>query len=381
MADYSADFESFGDAIYLDCAHQGPMPKVALQAIKDTLELKAHPERIRDALYFELPHQVREGVATLIGATPEEIAIADGASHGINLSAQAFPLDSGDEVLIPDGEFPSGVYPWLAREKEGILVRFLKTQNRQASAEELIEAVREETKVIVVSWISFSDGYRQDIPLLGKFCRENDLFLVVDASQGIGAWPMTAAEWQADIIACCAYKWLLGPYGTSFTYVRKELIDSLRPPNINWYSIETAEDFNSLLNYRLAFRQGACRFDVNEPANFLNVSGMLASMRYIDQISISAIHRHLEELSAVLTESIKDEYHIESSLLPQNRSSIISLAAHAPEETAHIHARLREDNILTSLRENAIRISPGIYNTREEIERLVESLRRAHSSA
>src|SRR5881409_2040469 len=119
-------FSDFGGKVYLDCAAQGPFPAETVAEVQRALRLKEHPEEIDGSIYEALPGRAREAVARLIGCDPESVALASGASHGLNLAARCLPLEKGDEVLLAHGEFPANVYPWLNRAADSIVARLVR---------------------------------------------------------------------------------------------------------------------------------------------------------------------------------------------------------------------------------------------------------------
>src|SRR5881409_2123172 len=119
-------FSDFGGKVYLDCAAQGPFPAETVAEVQRALRLKEHPEEIPGSLYESLPARAREAVARLLGCDPGDVAVASGASHGLNLAARGLPLEAGDEVLLANGEFPANVYPWLNSASDGVEVRLVR---------------------------------------------------------------------------------------------------------------------------------------------------------------------------------------------------------------------------------------------------------------
>ena len=222
-------FSDFGGKVYLDCAAQGPFPAETVAEVQRALRLKEHPEEIVGSLYETLPGRAREAVARLLGCDPESIALASGASHGLNLAARCLPLKEGDEVLLAHGEFPANVYPWLNRASDGVGVRLVRPTGRRFVGEkDLIAAIAPNTRIISISHVAFATGYRADLRTLGDACRERGIFLVVDGAQSVGAVDFRVSDLPIDLLATSGDKWLLAPFGTGFTYVNPEVLDRLR---------------------------------------------------------------------------------------------------------------------------------------------------------
>jgi selenocysteine lyase/cysteine desulfurase len=368
-------FCEFEGHVYLNCAAQGPFPKVTVEAVQKAIRLKSNPYTIEDDIYFDLPKQVRKAAAQLVGARPEEIALSTGASHGINIAADGLPLTPGDEILVADREFPANVYPWLNQEKRGVKTKIIRPEGPFITPEDFERNISPKTKVIAVSFVNYANGYKTDLKSIAKLCKKHNLFLVVDGSQGVGGVPINVKEIEIDIMAVAGYKWLLSPYGSGFVYVNEAVLDKISVLAVNWARIKGAEDFNNLLKYNLEFCEGAPRFDYPEAANFLNNAAMAASLRFILNIGVEKIFAHCNSLLDYLIENLSsNEYRFVSSLEVKHRSNILSIAAGSPQETVGAFHRLKEGSVHVSLREDGLRISPHLYNSREDIDRLLDVL-------
>ncbi|MFQ6113364.1 MAG: aminotransferase class V-fold PLP-dependent enzyme [bacterium] len=368
-------FFDFGNHVYLNCAAQGPFPKVTVEAIHEAIRLKSNPYTIEDSIYFDLPLRVRKRAAMLIGAKPEEIALSTGASHGINVAANGLPLSAGDEILVADREFPANVYPWLNQEKRGVITKIIKPQGTFITPQDFERNISPKTKVITVSFVNYSNGYQADLKSIGKLCKNYNIFFVVDGSQGVGGVPINVKELEIDIMVVAGYKWLLSPYGSGFFYVCDAVLENISVPDVNWARIKGAEDFNNLLKYKLQFCEGAPRFEYPETANFLNNAAMEASLNFILNIGVEKICAHCNSLLDYLIKNFRShKFKIISSLEKSHRSNVLSISAQSPQDTAAAYRRLKEAKVYVSLRENGLRISPHLYNTEEDIDRLLDLL-------
>ncbi len=368
-------FKEFGGKAYLDCAGQGPFPRETAEAARLAVRYKEHPEEFPEALYSELPARVRAAAGRLIGCAPTSIAIGTGASHGLNLAARGLPLKEGDEILLAQGEFPANVYPWMNLESKGIRVRIVRPgRGVSVDAADLVGAIGPDTRLIAVSLVSYSTGDRIDLQAIGDACRQRGLFLVVDGAQAIGAVDFRVADFPIDVLAVSGYKWLLGPYGTGFTYVNPRVIDRMATCDVNWLVVKGSSQFNRLNDYRLEFREGARRFDVPETAAFIHLSAFAASLEMLNRVRVPTIEAHVRRLHDRLLRGLdRTSLRVVSDVTPARRSTIVALAATSLEETHRIFKRLGERGVLVSLRENRIRISPHIYNTPQDIDRVLET--------
>jgi len=368
-------FSDFGGKVYLDCAAQGPFPAETVEAVRRALRLKEHPEEIPGSLYESLPGQAREAIARLLGCEQECIALASGASHGLNLAARSLPLERGDEVLLAEGEFPANVYPWLNRASDGIRVRRVGPEaGRFVGEKELIAAIGPRTRIVAISHVAFSTGYRADLRRLGEDCRERGIHLVVDGAQSVGAIDFKVSELPVDILATSGDKWLLGPFGTGFTYINPAILERLRVRDVNWMNVEGSSNLGDAGGGPLRFRDGARRFDIPEAASFLNLHGLIASLSFLARVGIDGVETHVRRLHDRLVHGLDATgLRVVSDLSPGRRSGILALEGSSHEETRAIFRRLRERGIVVSVRDNLIRVSPHIYNTRADIESFLEA--------
>lgn len=370
---FRGHFSDFGGRVYLDCAAQGPFPRETAEEVRRALRLKEHPEEIPETLTEELPDRVRSAIGRLIGCNPANIALASGASHGLNVAARGLPLKNGDEVLIAQGEFPANVYPWVGLQDEGIGVRMVApAAGRIVTADEMIAAIGPRTRVISVSLVAFATGYRSDLHAIGEACRARDLFLVVDGAQGIGAIDFRVADHPIDLLAVSGYKWLFGPYGSGFTYVNPRVLDRVKVIDVNWLAIEGANQPNRRSAYEMKFRDGARRFDIPETASFLNLSALAASVEFLNRVRVTTVEAHARRLLDHLLHGVsRTRLQVVSDLQAARRSTILGLAGPTLEETRSIYRRARQKGVVVSLKDNLIRVSPNIYNTTDDIDRFL----------
>ena len=355
-----------GDAVYLNAASTGPLPRRAVDALTQWAEYRARPDTITDEHQFGTLTRSRELIARLIGANPREIALAVNTGYGMNLAARALPLGKGDIVLTPDLEFPANVYPWAAAASErGFEYRRLALREGAVDEEALLRALEEKgVRCVSVSWVGFANGYRVNLERIGQACRARGIYFVVDAIQGLGAVPLYLSKLQVDILACGAQKWLLGPWGAGFVYVRQELIERLGPPVVSWMAARGTDDFRKLTQYDFHWRDDARRYEfITLP--FQDFAGMNASLELFEELTPQAITAHI----ATLTDEIVEMAHASRIPLvtpedPTRRAGIVSLK---PPGADRASARLKEKGITHSFREGAIRLSPHIYNTLEDV--------------
>jgi cysteine desulfurase/selenocysteine lyase len=369
----AAEFPWTADTVYLNNAAIGPIPERTRRALDEFTAKRTAPHLLPDRELFAGLAAARLGIAHLLNADPAEIALATNTSFGLHLAARALPLKPGDIVLLSDKEFPANVYPWLLLKKEGIGVEVARCGREGWPDEDhLLQRLRDpRVRVLAVSFVQFSNGYRADLKKLGAAARANGTYLVVDGIQGVGNSVLDVRETPVDILACGGQKWLLSPWGSGFVYVRKELIPTLEPAITGWMAFEGTDDFSRLTEYNPTFRADARRFEmVTLP--FQDFVGLTASLGLLLEIGI----RDIAEVTRAVHEPIvkwaqENGVRIASPLEDRHRSAILCVAPPKAAEAFHAVKRAR---IVCSLREGAIRLSPHVYNTVAEMEKVVEVL-------
>ncbi|HXX44955.1 MAG TPA: aminotransferase class V-fold PLP-dependent enzyme [Candidatus Acidoferrales bacterium] len=375
--DYRTEFADFEGVAYLNAALQGPLPLVAARAAEEALEWKKHPYRLPDSAYFDLPDRIREKIARIIGARPDEIAVTTGASAGLGAVAAAIDWKPGDEVLVGRGEFPAHFSTCLRYEQAGKLkMCVVEPRGRFISADDYIEQIGPQTRVVSASLVRFDNGARLDASRVAKACEKVGAALLLDVTQCTGSMAMDIRDMGASMAVCSGYKWLLGPYGTGFFWVASEWTDRLPLGAVYFMALEGARDFNAMPtagNMRPV--PGARRWDSAETANFTNLAALDASLDLVQRIGVDAVQRHIDSLIAEILDRLPGTGCVLASPVErERRGPYVCISARDPKDSPAIHEKLRAAQISVSLRDNALRISPHIYNTSEDISRLMQLL-------
>lgn len=368
------EFPWSGEATWLDHASIGPLPERTRRRLDGYNARRARPFELGVEDLFGVLARGRELAARLINADTEEIALSTNTTYGISLAARALPLKAGDVVLLSDKEFPANVYPWLLLEDRGVVTEFVPVSpGGWPDEERLLERLGDpRVRVLAVSLTQFSTGYTVDLARFSEECRRLGKWLVVDGIQAVGQCPVDVRATRVDVLACGAQKWLLGPWGSGFVYVRRELVPTLQPAITGWMAFEGTDDLTQLTNYRPTLRPTARRFElVTLP--FQDIAGMVTSLELLLELGVPAIRRHLATLhTPVLAWADRRGVPV-TSPRDARGSAILSLALGRGESGA-LHRRLREQRIFCSLREGALRLSPHCYNTVDEMRRVTEVL-------
>lgn len=382
-ADYRPEFFEFEDATYLAMAAQGPMPRAAFKALEASLEWKRRPYRIEESLYRELPNRVRRSLAQLTGGAPEEIGITTGASTGLAAVAAAIDWKPGDEILIARGEFPAQPCTWQPLvASRGVVLRFVSPRNRFSRAADYLEQITPRTRLISASLVRFNDASLLDAAALAAGLAGSRCRLALDVTQACGALPLDLRALGADFAVCAGYKWLLGPYGTGFVWARREHLQAMPPAPFYWQAADSDKQFHELdfdpdATGAFSWRSpaGAGRWDVAETGSFIHLSALAASLDFILRVGPARVLEHNRALLSALVERLPvDRCVLASPRDPAARGPYVCIAARSAQATAELFHRLREQKIYVSLRNNALRIAPYLYNTVEDIEQLIRNI-------
>ena len=361
------------ERVYLNNASTGPLTQRAIAASADVIAEREEPFRIDDAKNFAMLARTRDLAARLIGADASEIAILTNTTYGINVAAQTFAWEAGDVIVVHDREFPANMYPWLALEKRGVVVRRIPPRGLLPDEDALVAAIAgPRVRLAAVGWVGFSTGYKSDLERIGAACHANGVRFVVDAMQGLGADFLSVRDCHIDVLACGGQKWLLGPWGSGFAYIRRELVSSLDPSPVGWMAVKGSDDFTRLLDYDLTWRDDARRFEVLT-LPFQDIAGLCASLTLFHELGLPAIAARIASLAGEIVEwaASRRDVKLVTPTDPARRAGIVSLVTSDPAASS---ARLRASGVAHSLREGAVRFSPHVYNTTDEIRRALALL-------
>jgi len=357
--------------IYLNHAAVGPLSARAVQAMQKFLEEASREGGLKWPTWMREAERTRARAAQLINARPHEIAFMRNTSDGLSAIANGLDWRPGDNVVSCNCEFPANIYPWMRLEQYGVQLRLAPERNGRIEMDEVLSLVNERTRVVTVSFVQFINGFRMDLPTIGAFCRERDIVFVVDAIQGLGALSLDVQRDYVDALSADAHKFLLGPEGITVLFVSDRVLDRIQPTVVGWMSV--FRGFDNLLDYRLEYRDGAGRFEPGS-LNSMGIHGLGASLDLFLEVGLDQIERHLLALTDHLAEGLRAKgYHVISSRRPGEASAIVC-CTHDQYSAAELCQRLAEHRIIVAHRLERLRIAPHFYNTKEEIEALLEVL-------
>jgi selenocysteine lyase/cysteine desulfurase len=366
------EFPWTDETTYLNNASIGPLPERTRKTLEEFNRKRAAPHMLPDREIFLSMAESRRLAAQLVGAQPEEIALSINTGFGLSLAARALPLQAGDIVLASHREFPANIYPWMLLKDIGVTLELVPTTPEGWPDEShLLERLGDpRVRVLAVSLVQFSNGYTVDLARLSAATRASGTYLVVDAIQGVGQLPLDLRKTPVDVLACGAQKWLLSPWGSGFVYVRRDLIRELNPSITGWMAFEGTDDFSRLTQYNDTLRGDARRFElITLP--YQDFAGMNASVGLILELGVERIAGHLRTLHAPVMAWAERSGARVVSPRGAHGSGILCVA---PPNVGEAFRALKAARVICSMREGAIRLSPHVYNTLGEMERVVSVL-------
>jgi selenocysteine lyase/cysteine desulfurase len=312
----------------------------------------------------------RDAAARLIGADRDEIALVPNTTAGIGLVAEGLDWRSGDNVVTLADEFPSNAYPWLNLASRGVETRRVPTDNGRLDLDTLAAACDARTRVVSVSWVGYATGCRQEVERIVEIAHGRGALMMLDAIQGLGAFPFDVRETPVDFLAADGHKWMLGPEGAGIAYIRREHLDRLRPLGVGWHSVVHSADYTRI---ELDLKPSAARYEGGSQ-NMVGMLGFGASLDLLLDLGVEQIATAILDITDRACERLKQiGATIVSDRSPSHRSGIVAfkLAGHDPLAVKK-HCLTR--NVVLSSRAGRLRISPHAYNNVDDLDRLVEAL-------
>src|SRR5271167_2499973 len=372
-ADWQKQWFEIADATYLNTAAHAAIPRVALHAVQTSIEVNKSPHHMDDAVFFEAPSRIRASLSKMIGAKPEEIALTTGASTGVAAVAHFLRWKPGDEVITAKGEFPLQYTTWKPmEERDGVKLNIVAPRDRFVTADDLIAAMTPRTRVISVSHVRFDDGPLLDASRVAAACHAQGALLVLDVSQSCGAVPMDVNGLGADFLVCAGYKWLLSPYGTGFFWAKSEHLDTLRPGPFYWMG-QIADTFSTLNFVDPKPSRSARRWDAAEASTYFNfnLTAMDASVDFVLRAGPELVLEHNRKLIDLLFQRLPKGCVPASPLDSAARGPYGCFTARTPEETSELYQKLQKEHVVVAKREGKIRVSPHLFNSERDIDRLI----------
>jgi len=381
------EFPGLKDRIFLDAACVSVPPRPAMEAVRrvtEMLEGTGCASATQSHIDLDnLRNTARVEAARLIQARPDEIALVESTTHGLNLAAEAIPLQRGDHVVLCDLEFLEVAIPWVQkRQALGIEIDVVKNRSGAVLVEDIERILAPRTRVVTISSVQWASGFRCDLAALSDLCRSRGIFLVVDAIQQLGAVPIDVSQTPIDYLACGGHKWLNSPFGAGFLYVRRETMPHVRLPLAGYLNVQVEGWDTYFQNPTIvpvrdySFADEARRWEIGGTSNYIGAAALAASLHMINDLGSSNISAHVHALADHLVESLPG---LGTSLVTDfpraQRAGIVSFSIGSADDNLDLMRHLEQNSVMVSVRYTAgvggVRVSCHLYNSRADLDRLL----------
>ncbi len=363
---YADQFPVTGSLIYLNHAGVAPLAKPAAEAIQWLAQDACLYGSFHYDQWLAAYAGLREAAARLIGATPEEIALVKNTSEGIAAVAMGMSWRPGDRIVVFREEFPANYLPWQHLESHGVRLEELSVYDPP----EKIERACRGARLLALSFVQYLSGYRADIETIGDICRRHGCLFMLDAIQGLGAFPVDVRRAQVDALAADGHKWLLGPEGCGILYVRREIQDQIAAAELGWTNFARWEDFG---NRDLTLRSDAARYECGT-LNTAGCFGLRAAIELLLSIGVARIAAAVDSLADQVAHGVVARgYQLLVERTPATGSGIVSFRKDGLDSRAVV-AGLKAKGIVAAARQGWIRASPHFYVRPEQIDRFLFEL-------
>ncbi|MCA9403571.1 MAG: aminotransferase class V-fold PLP-dependent enzyme [Candidatus Omnitrophica bacterium] len=375
MNSYARDFHDFEDVIWLNAASEGPLPNAAKEALAEAVAWKRAVHQLDIPKFIRVPQELRQSIGSLMNVDPAEVILGNSASYGLHLLADGLPWQSGDDVLLMENDFPTDILPWLALEDRGVTVRQVKPAGWVLTAEEIAQNITPRTRVVCLSHVHTFSGHMIDAPAVAAVCRQHGILFVLNVVQSLGNRPVDVAALGADAVVAVGYKWLCGPYGTGFCWIRPEVRRQLSLNRAYWSGYLTAEELQVEGPLARKHIDSARGLDMFGTANFFNFVPLQAALQYWLSITPHAVQQHNSGLVNALVDGLDPaKYRLISPVEPDHRTNLVVLSLTDASGNAGLHRALQAEKIYTASWKGRIRVTPHVYNDKAQISRVLTIL-------
>ena len=363
---YAAQFPVQERLVYLNHAAVAPLCKPAADAMKHLAD---------DCLQFGSLHYdqwmaayegLRVAAARLIGADRSEIALVKNTSEGIATVAMGLDWKPGDRMVGFREEFPANYFPWKKLEERGVTVTWLSVKDPLDRIDEACRGAR----LLSISFVQFLSGYRAPLQAIGEICQRNRCIFMVDAIQGLGAFPLDVRACRIHALAADGHKWLLGPEGCGILFVDQALQDRVEPIEFGWTNVARYADYASR---DMALRADAGRYECGT-LNTIGCYGLRAAIEFLLEVDPGEIGPVVQSLGDQIARGVTARgYEVLDQRTPETGAGIVSFRK-TGQEAGAIVRKLRAEGITAAPRAGWVRTSPHFYIRPEEIDRMVDLL-------
>lgn len=366
------EFPIMADYTYLNIATQGPVPNVTRRALEQAIGRAQFPGM--DAAHSQSATSAiaRARLARLLHVEPGDLVFTSNTTHGLNICANGIEWRPGDNVVLPDREFPALMYTWLRLQSLGVEVRCVAWDGDGPSVDQLMAAVDARTRVVTCSAVAWDTGYRMDLEQLGKRCAAKGCLLVVDGIQAVGSLELHPQALGISALSMHGYKWLLADFGLGALYVAPAAIEQIRPTFVGDQSVVDQQQPHNPFEWK----PGAQRYAAGG-SNTFGLTALATSLELIEQIGMPTIEAHNRGLAEQLVTGLRrfaPHVQLVSPAEVARRSAIIVFTLGDRTRDEALVQQLEQQRIMVALRRRGVRVSAHLYNTADDIERLLQAL-------
>ena len=368
IPEFRARFPLVAAKTYLNSCSQGALSEDVRHAMAAFLRSWNDQGSPWEA-WVDIVEQLRAAFAGLIGASPDEVAVMPSASAGINAIASAFGFDGPRRhVVAGEFEFPTMGQIWLAQERRGAQVTWAKAVDQTLPAASFDAAIDDRTLLVACTRVCYKNGFRTDVPAVARTARERGAYILLDDYQFSGSGRTSVRELGVDFMVTGGLKYLLGPSGVAFLYVRRDLIERLEPTITGWFGRVNPFEFRA---DRLDWPPSARRFECGTPP-VPNACGALAGIGLLRRVGLEVVERHVAALAGLAVDRAREAgYALLTSADPGSRGPLVVIRS---RDAQALVARLQQKGVITSARDGGLRLSFHAYNTPEDVERAFAAL-------
>ncbi len=369
---YATEFPLTEELIHLNHAAVGPWPQRTVDAITQFAQQNLHRGSWNYPEWLQTETRLRTQLAELINApSTDGIALVKNTSEALSFVAAGIEWQSGDNIVSSNQEFPSNRIVWESLSSQGVSLRQANLDGAASAEDALFELVDEDTRLIAISSVQYGTGLRMDLQRIGRYCRERGILFCVDAIQSVGALRFDAQTIEADFVAADGHKWMLGPEGLGFFYVRPEIRDTLKLTQFGWHMVEAIGDFDRS-DWQPA--SSARRFECGSP-NMLSIHALSASLSLLLEIGMEAVEAQVLANSLRLMDSLQALAEIEL-VTPDEESRFAGIVTFRVNgyDSGELYDALHERGVFCAHRAGGIRFSPHFYTPRQRIDDAIKHL-------
>jgi selenocysteine lyase/cysteine desulfurase len=369
VAAFRSLFPIFEKKIYLSSCSQGALARPVEEAFQSFIA-SWHERGNPWELWVGEMEKLRAQFARLINAGSHEVAVTFSVSTALNSLASSMDYGERAGVVTSDFDFPTVGHIWLAQQRRGAKVRFARAEGRRMPLTSYEELVGRDTALVATTHVCYRNGFKTNPSALAELAHERGALLLIDAYQSMGTQPMDVKALELDFLTTGALKYLLGSPGIGFLYIKEDLIERFKPTDSGWFGQENVFAYDV---HKLEYAGSARRFETGSPP-IPNVYAALAALRLIEQVGLERIQRHVETLAGLLIQGIQARgLDLLTPSAPAERGPLVMIGS---TDSPKLVESLGAEGILCSTRDGALRISLHYYNTRADVEAVLESLDR-----